>query len=329
VRLSIVVEWANTRLHGKLRALDLVDTLGRQWREITAGDFPSTLPPAAGPFLERLDGRPQLLIVSGEPVDADLEEGIRRRLPAGFDVAVHVAEGLEYYPLKNRGAGLATGDLLLLVDSDVLPDPGWLAHLLGSFAQPGIDVVCGQTYVAPTDLVARAFALGWTYSLRDDAGRLFQPSKFYANNIAFRMDVFRRTGFRPLGRRSRGGCSQLRRDLEPLGIAVWENRWAHVDHPPPTSARHMVVRALAHGRDHYLKRSEERSLENMTSSLSVAARRLRRGVHRTFCHWKRVGLRRRELPAVLAIVAGYYGFFALGGVLTHLHPDAMARRFRV
>jgi len=328
-RLSIVLEWANTRLHGVPRAHVVLEALARQWQEIAEGDLPATLAPVARGLLRGLDRRADLVIVSGERPGAALDEGLQRRLSEHFDVRVELAEGLEYYPLKNFGAGLTRGDLLLFVDSDVLPEEGWLAHLLGSFADPGVGVVCGQTYVAPTDVFARAFALGWTYELRDDSGRLVHPRKFYANNIVFRRDVFERTGFRPLGRRSRGAVSLLRADLDALGIPVWENRMARVDHPPPTSFRHMVVRALAHGRDHYMKDSEVRTLQGLERSVGIAWRRLRRGFSRTFAHWRTVGLRRRDVPAALLIISAYYGFFALGGVLTHVHPAAMGRHFRV
>jgi hypothetical protein len=91
----------------------------------------------------------------------------------------------------------------------------------------------------------------------------------------------------------------------------------------------MVVRALAHGRDHYMKDSEERTLAGLGRSLAIAAHRLRRGFVRTFRERRRVGLRRRDVPAALAVILAYYAFFALGGALTHAHPRAMARRFRV
>lgn len=325
-RLSVVIEWANTRLHGVPRARRLLDALVRQWDEIVAGEYPASLPPTAAAFLKSLDPRAELVVVTGESVAPDLAEGQRL---GHFDCSVHVAEGLEYYPLKSFGAERASGDLLLFVDSDVLPEEGWLAHLLGSLARPDIDVVCGQTYVAPSDLFAKAFALGWTYELRDPSGPLMQPTKFYANNILFRTELFRRVGFRPVGRRSRGAVSLLRQDLDRLGVSIWENRMARVAHPPPTSFRHMVVRALAHGRDHYLTHAEGRSLGGLSRSLGVAVRRLARGFRRSFRERRRVDLPRRAVPAVLLVIFGYYAFFALGGILTHAHPEAMSRHFRV
>lgn len=328
-RLSIVMEWANTRLNGTPRASIVLDRLARQWAEIVAGNYPATLPAAAARFLDGLDRRAELLIVSGEAPGAVLDPEIRHRLSAWFDLGLHVGRGLEYYPLKNFGAALASGDLLLFIDSDVVPDDGWLAHLLGSFARPEVDVVSGQTYVAPTDLVARAYALGWSYELRDGEGELVQRRKFYGNNVAFRTEVFRQTGFPSIGDRTRGAARLLRRELDRLGIPIWQNRSAAVDHPPPSSFRHMVVRALAHGRDIYLTRSERRSVRGLTESVGAAATRFGRGCMQTFWEGRRVGLKPWEIPAALAILASYYGFFALGGLLTHIHPRAMGRRFRV
>jgi len=329
VRLSIVMEWANTKLHGESRAAVLLDRLARQWSEVAARSLPSTLAPEEVAFLGRLDARAELVIVTGEALGPDLDPALRERVADVLDLSVVVAPGLEYYPLKNRGARDIRGDLLLFVDSDVLPEQGWLAHLVSTFARRDVDVVAGQTYVAPTDPFARAFALGWTYELRDDSGRLMKPRKFYANNMMFRTEVFRRCGFRDLGRRSRGACSLLREDLEREGIPIWENRRARVDHPPPMGLRHMIVRALAHGRDHYMKRSEGRSVRGLLRSTGIAGWRLGRGAVRTLRHGRDIGVGPLEMPYTIAVIAGYYAIFAAGGVLTHIHPGAMAARFRV
>jgi len=329
LRLSLIVEWENTRLNGIPRAWALLEVLGRQWQAIVERDYPATLPPEGAAFLDRLAPRPELVAVSGRVLSGETREEIRRRTPQAFDLGIHVAEGFEYYPLKNLGASKATGDLLLFVDSDVLPDDGWLAHLLGSFGRPDVHVVSGQTYVGPSDVFSRAFALGWTYELRDESGRFEPCLKFYGNNVAFRAEVFPKDGFPPLGPRTRGASSLLRQKLNQVGIDVWQNRRACVDHPPPSSTRHLVIRALAHGRDRYMKYSTQRHLGGLRVSVGTAAKRLARGVKNTFLHRQRVGLPWWQVPASLAILSAYYGFFALGGILTHISPEAMGRRFRL
>jgi hypothetical protein len=329
MRLSIIIEWENTRLNGMPRAWALLDVLQQQWKALIQRKYPGGLPAETAGFLDAFDPRAEVILVSGGPLDGDLVDRIRGRLPEGFDLRVQVAEGLEYYPLKNLGGQLARGDLLLFVDSDVLPEEGWLAHLLGSFVRPEVDVVCAQTYIAPTGLFARAFALGWTYALRDDSGRLIRPRKYYANTIAFRRAVFKASGFPSVGRRSRGACSLLRTELESRNIAIWENRSARVDHPPPAGFRHLVIRALAHGRDHAMKVSERRTLRGLARCLGIAATRWGVTFYRTFRYWRRVGLSLPQVPAVLAIMSAYYGIFALGGLLTYASPDFMAQRFRV
>ena len=72
-----------------------------------------------------------------------------------------------------------------------------------------------------------------------------------------------------------------------------------------------------------------RHLAGLVRSVGIATGRMGRGVYRTFRGWRRVGLRPWELPAALAICVGYHAFFALGGILTHVNPSAMGRRFRV
>ncbi|MEO6027232.1 MAG: glycosyltransferase [Candidatus Binatia bacterium] len=312
------------------RAWLMLEALVQQWRELGERVYPASLAPEAVRVLDGLDRRIELLIASGDPAVAELEDDIRSRLPADFDLTITIAPGLEYYPLKNAAVAVATGDVLVFIDSDVIPDPGWMAHLLGSFGRPDIDVVCAQTYVRPVDTYSRAFAAGWTYAPRHNEGRIFQPKKFYANTIAFRQEVFHKVGgFPALGCKTRGAASLLGQALGEIGVGVWENENAAVDHPPPSSYRHLAVRAIAHGRDQYMKHDEHRHIGGLVNSVGLAAGRLGRGCYRTLRYAGEIGLQPWAIPAALAITSTYYGFFALGGVLTHLSPEMMGRRFRV
>ena len=240
-----------------------------------------------------------------------------------------VEEGLEYYALKNLGIDYASGDLVCFLDSDVHPDAGWLSHLLGSFSREDINAAAGQPYVAPVDLFSRAFALGWTYNLADQTGCTVQVRKFYANNLVVRKTLLREVRFTPLKLRTRGAASVFEHDLRKRGDAIWEVRRAHVDHPAPSSLHHLIVRALAHGRDSYMKKGEYRSLGGFLHCQKTAAQRFARGVTRTFHLRREVELRAIEIPVVLAIITTYFSLFSLGGVLTHLSPTAMGHRFRL
>lgn len=329
LKLSIVIEWANTEYNGVPRAQELLTILGQQWQAVQRGDYPDSIPTDARRFLQRLAPAPQLLIVSGAALSETEEAMIRSWSPDCFDLEVHVSEGLEYYAIKDRGADLADGDLILFLDSDVHPLSDWFAHLLGSFSNPEIQVVSGHPFVSPGTLFATAFSLGWTYALPNESGQLAPCQKFYANNIAFRADLYRKSRFPPLTRRTRGAASLLGKQLESMGLCVWLNEMAVVDHPPPADLQHMVIRALAHGRDTYMKESEERNWRGLLRSQLVPARRLLRGFARTIRQRRQVGLRIWNVPLVMVIISAYYFFFAVGGMLTHLSPRRFGAAWRL
>lgn len=240
-----------------------------------------------------------------------------------------VQEGAEYYPLKNLGAQASSGDLLLLLDSDVLPDSGWLASLLGSFQDADIQVCCGQTYVAPSGLFGKAFSCAWTYEFRDPCGGLFVPDKFYANNIVFRRQALLPEGFPAIGRRTRGGATGIRQRLRQQGIEIWENRRAAVAHPPPSDWSHLAERALAHGRDHYFGACSARSLRAWAAASTVALHRYGRSLRRLLLQRQDVNARFHEMPSLFIIATAYYGLFALAALGCLIHPDWMASRFRI
>src|SRR5215472_15982971 len=55
-----------------------------------------------------------------------------------FGIRTIAADGAHYYQLKNLGARAATGDIIVLVDTDVVPEPGCLAAV-GASMRIGVD----------------------------------------------------------------------------------------------------------------------------------------------------------------------------------------------
>ncbi len=329
-QLTVVMEWANTRLNGIYRAREVLTEFGRQWQLLQAREYPDDLAPEARPFLESLAPRAELLIVSGVAIDGETTEWIHAQRQAGFDVSILIEEGLEYYPLKNKGIRASTGDILVCIDSDVLPDPGWIFHLLGALADEAVEAVAGQPYIRPESLFSRAFALGWTYDRkRPGTGLTRKGKKFYANNIVFRAGAIRPGGFPDIGKATRGASTKLRVALARRKIVIWMSNTAFVAHPAPLNFAHLVERALAHGRDKYARHSEGRSWRALSYSVGAAMRRLRRGCRACIREGRSLGLTPLAQPAALAIIACYYSFFALGGLYTYLHPAGSFRRFRV
>lgn len=83
-------------------------------------------------------------------------------LAAAVNAAECVAEqvivedaGGTFAEQSNRGATRASGDLLVMLNDDVVPHPGWLGHLLYPFKDPTV-AITGARLVYPSGSLAHA-----------------------------------------------------------------------------------------------------------------------------------------------------------------------------
>lgn len=188
----------------------------------------------------RLDEVEVLLVGSSEQCAA-----WSRRFDAGepfFAVTALAADGEHYYALKNRGAEAARGAILAFLDSDVVPDPQWLASLV-SAVEDGADAVGGVSLFRGEDgrpphhpLLQVAASISWGFVLGEDAGDgLLCAEGFLNHNVGFRTRVFEQTGYREdLGRTCAGAFlhgelvgSGARVVIHPRQIVahVFDERW--------------------------------------------------------------------------------------------------------
>ena len=173
--LSVIIELDNIRAKGVTRAELALTALAR---EISSASRP----------IEWRIGSP------GEAVPLWVGDLILR---TGLSVAVdtqhqHVVPvgDRRYYEVKNVLAAGALGNVLVFVDGDVIPEPGWLTRLTAPFVDPSVDVVCGKTVVGPlSSFYVRSIAATWIY---DPVRRLGVERVvfFNANNVAFRRNLF-------------------------------------------------------------------------------------------------------------------------------------------
>jgi hypothetical protein len=318
--VSVVVEWENVLLARSERCTAMLRRLAREVQALDS-DF----------------SRPLELLVCFD--DAEVEEAlvaaaVATEIPT---TGPHLrwrlvpAPRCEYYEMKNVGAHEATGEIVVFVDSDVIPEEGWLRGLLGPFSDQTVGVVAGNSYIDPQGLYGKAFALTWFFPLRTKETQVAPASHFFANNVAFRREVLARFPFPSIDGTSRGSCSQLAQALLDNGIRVLRSPAAQVSHPPPNGLRHFGTRALAEGRDRLLLDASlgMRRRRILVRSLARLWRDLRHSAYSIVRRRQDVGLSIREAPVALAISTTYYLLSAAGELATALSPGFMARRFRI
>lgn len=314
--VSVVVEWENAKLSELGRATLMLRALATQLGEL--------LPAFADP--------PEVIVL----YDAEaIEPGVIREMigaafgtPSSVTIRLVPTEGeTTYYRQKNRGAGLASREIVLFLDSDVIPEPGWLSALLSHFQHPEVEVVCGSTYIEPVSTYAKAFAAFWFFPLRSDGGEVREVSRFFANNVAFRRALFLAHPFPELPL-IRGQCAALADALRRDGHRILRDGRARLSHPPPNGLSHFVRRALSEGHDAAVRRRtgpdapQGGILRRMVGSVRYAATRLHR-------FRRELDLSAPQRAWALAVAAGYFGLKAVGEAVSRIDPALVRRRFSV
>lgn len=308
--LSIVIEWENAGRIGAARARRMLTQLHAQLDE-NAGRF-AARPEVLLMFNDRLNTQAEigaLVDAAGDAWAADI-----RFMPA--------LDG-GYYEQKNHGAAHTTGEVLIFLDSDVVPEPGWLAGLLDAIVRPEVQVVCGTTSIEPLGFYAKCMAMIWFFPMRTAERDMVRANRFFANNVAFRRGVFQQHGFPDSGQ-YRGQCALLAEQLLADGNEIWRNRASHVLHPPPDGMRHFVLRALWHGHDDLLHKRQVGLplLREGTRQLRRDLSRVRRNIRE---HRRALGVGAGGGIGAFAIGLGYHGLKYAAFLATLALPGATGR----
>lgn len=315
---AIVVEWENVALAESARANRMLLRLGEQLRDLAP----------------RFEADPEVLVlfdpdeVQEERLAATVDRHLREGTDDPFTVQVVRSPDAAYYEQKNRGARRADRDVVVFLDSDVVPEEGWLENVVSPFADPGTDVVAGHTYMVDDSPYETAFKYFWFFPTRDQS----RDSGFFANNVAFRRDLFLDYEF-PDRPTFRGQCGELATQLQRDGVGILQQSTAVCSHPPPNGWTHFVTRALCTGYDYEIAR--QRGGGTLAYGLLRAAGMFVKNVLGSV---NRIAVRRRvsrtddDLPVLLAALALGVSFYLLafvGQVLTAFDPDLIGHRLHI
>lgn len=234
----------------------------------------------------------------------------------------------DYFALKNAGAAAGSGDVILFLDSDVIPEPGWLEALLSAIADPGTDVVGSHCYIDGDDLVSRAYAVFGTFPLRKETSW----GDVFLNSLAVRPWVMERHPF-PRFPLFRNSAYLWKRDLRDAGVRIRALVDARVAHPAPPGLSPLLRRSLADGHDHYAsRRYAEGYSRPMSLALGLGAGGIRtfRKTVRTLGRGPATGLGPLETTAALGLCLLSHGARLLGCVASFVRdvtrPSEMAGR---
>lgn len=202
-----------------------------------------------GRLLERLAPclvRVDEVVVTHDGLSASQQEALAQIAGRGLRF-VGIGPETDYYEAKNRGFDATTAAVVAFGDADCWPDPAWLAELLAPFADPAVQVVAGRTTYRSDTLGAALTAVDFLY-FPSPAGP-DHTRNFYANNVAFRREVFAARRFPPKDTVYRGHCQMLGMSLVRDGVPIRFVVSAHTVHRFPDSRSELLRLRWLRGSD--------------------------------------------------------------------------------
>ena len=209
--------------------------------EQRAGDAPHLVPVQA-----------VSVIVTGR--SAEQIERARAAIAAGTarGCEVVVGEGRNRAVQRNAGAAAATGDVLVLLDAELVPAPDFVARHLEQLSAPDApDVVLGYSPSRPAGgLAAKHDALWWEdhFTAKRDAVTL-TFGDFVGSNMSMRRNVYERVGPFDEALEAHDDWEWGVRAVRAGVRAVFHEAAVARREPPPVSVLARIARAHMQGRD--------------------------------------------------------------------------------
>jgi len=316
---SILIEWENLRFAELHRAKSMLQQLAKQIRDIS----------------DNLSAPPEILILYNEDVmqDDKIEPFVRENLEpciSLIDLKIISTPDLTYYNQRNYGAKKSSNEIVIMLDSDVIPDEGWLINLLQPFGDSNVLMVGGIPYMTQDDIYGKAMSLIWIFPPKDDPDfRTAELTELVPDNTALRREFLIEHPF-PESTSFRGDLPDLCNLLKYKGYKIFRQPKATVSHPPPVGLRNIAIRALADGHDKYLawRGSHQRFLNKKIKKRSIVSY-IKQKLANYHERRKYVHLNFKEKVGVFCIGSIWFGLLLIGFLLTAIDPRLITKKIRI
>jgi len=316
---SIVIEWENILLSEKWRTVEMLRQLSKQIVEISPN----------------LSSKPEVIIVydSDNFEHCQVEQFVNQQLEpcsSMIDLRIIPAAKLRYYELKNYGVQQSHQDIIILLDSDIIPKEGWLVAMLEPFQNPGTSILTAL-HSYPKSLCEKAFSVIWNWNFKSENGdQIYEIDRFSCHNAAFRREILEANPFPPLPQ-FRGSCAVLGDRLRLQGYKILCQPKSRYSHPAPNGLRHFVVRALCQGHDIAIASRRARKMNEASMAFDRLDNRWTLGQIFSYIRQKYRSLRLnpKDTFSTLAIVFTYLLFVYIGIQVSNVKPELIYRHLSI
>ncbi len=247
-------------------------------------------------------------------------------------VRYHDALDAHYFQLKNEGAKLAKGKKIFFIDSDIIPQEGWLDKILEAHTSKPGDLVSGLTYIGSDTFLERAFSVNWFFPYPEESQKLNQVRIIHSNNFLVDREIMLKFPYpqMPEGM-TRGADLFLWEQMQRNGIRLFVHQGARATHPVPNGWSHFYNRGMAEGRDEYvaITQLEENPGNWLPRFLRTFGSRVKKVVRSTVKKRKIAHIPIWEVPLIIGTMVFYYHLFLLGGLMTKAAPKIARESWQI
>ncbi|MGB3188749.1 MAG: glycosyltransferase family 2 protein [Limnoraphis sp.] len=289
----------------------------------------------------------EFLIIDGGNAPPEIIEQLSTKYPW---ITVKREPGIGYHEAKLLGAKLATGEIVIYMDSDCEYEPQWLSSILTTLSQNyDIEVIGGETSTPVRNPYELAVAMHYFFPRFTSQKEPYISNHYFLNGVAFRREFLLQNPFPtnlPLYRSNCALHTYYLCDLQ--GKQIWKHPQAQATHEPPTPS-FIFLRYLLKGRDKALREVIKPRLKagvdikdssQLSTHVNFKPDQKTQGITRTIFQIKpfRIQQIRSVLsqdftylllfPLAVPVVLWFELLFVSGRIIAYFQPDLLLKLYK-